>query len=699
MIDRECMRVNPAENGKQPPSSSVSADCSMDEPSTGGFQLKLQRDTLYVCGSDSSANSEWIVSYTTTGVPEARSTKREGLTQDGLFAMEYDDLDMRQSTFDDPFNISRLICSRMFSFGNENRVMRLFTYKPEHILTAIHGILMCSNIIKLSLCITKLSRVSSDIVFYVIQEQCAEEMKESMNYSIQNLEGLDEASLVSRFIGAFGPGVLDDDKKSSQLLIESDYVLIAAIRAISVLTFELRAAKSDLVYAVSIESLKDSVCLRVGMRCPPQRLSFVDGPEICDYVTESDKLQGSRILLFVNLNKFLIVQTTSAILRLLMAGYCGVVLQYVEADNVFAQLPVYEMLLIVCKYFDLELKFKCDQVEINRKSCTIDPFASKQNKSTNVDVEEDVGFPITVLGILDRIVALCTSNKKGVSSSPTCCAASSPTCLVKLDRSGEQLMEIISGLNTFFGFGEIRFTLKMEAIDANAMILLECIPPDLDATGLEDIRVRVSSMDRTTNVGGSCVGDVSPSNFVSVDLTVYGDDWESSLEEMESELEFLGFDDDRFSVLLVGPKLIGLGVCVIAESVGAELGGQFEVMCERAVRDIAGNTLKCAVRLFVKRVSAVSVVRGSSRLLVIRESDSRITLATNLFAALNEAPNASPYVLMEAKDQHCAFIGIMGIVVANGWSRSIHQRIETRIVSTPDEKILFVTRLVINTIL
>jgi hypothetical protein len=87
----------------------------------------------------------------------------------------------------------------------------------------------------------------------------------------------------------------------------------------------------------------------------------------------------------------------------------------------------------------------------------------------------------------------------------------------------------------------------------------------------------------------------------------------------------------------------------------------------------------------------------------VSETDSRITIANELFTLLNEAPNG--YVLIKAETDYCCFIAAMSVVVANGWSRSIHQRVETRVFLQPkgngdeeEEVVYFITRLIVNTV-
>jgi hypothetical protein len=179
-----------------------------------------------------------------------------------------------------------------------------------------------------------------------------------------------------------------------------------------------------------------------------------------------------------------------------------------------------------------------------------------------------------------------------------------------------------------------------------------------------------------------------------VDATIrHGTDEE--LKQMRSKLENLkSRDSKRFSVLLVGPWNIGAGVRLIAES-----GSALEFISERAVRDAQGVQLKCAARLFVKRDDVdidLPFLLNSCEIVQVAESDSRITIANRLFTCLNEAPNECPYVLIRAQGDYCAFIAAMSVIVANGWSRTIHQRVETRVVKHDSETLYYVTRLIVN---
>jgi hypothetical protein len=195
-------------------------------------------------------------------------------------------------------------------------------------------------------------------------------------------------------------------------------------------------------------------------------------------------------------------------------------------------------------------------------------------------------------------------------------------------------------------------------------------------------------------------GDVSPSNYKPVDAALrYGSD--SEVADFKEKLSVLK-EGRRLSVLLVGPKNIGLGIRLLSSPTGC-----YEFVSERAVRDAEGASLKCAVRLFIKRESVpFSSSLENCQTVRVSETDSRITIANELFTLLNEAPNG--YVLIKAATDYCCFIAAMSVVVANGWSRSIHQRVETRaVVQRYDEKqnaddeervVYFITRLIVNTV-
>jgi hypothetical protein len=163
------------------------------------------------------------------------------------------------------------------------------------------------------------------------------------------------------------------------------------------------------------------------------------------------------------------------------------------------------------------------------------------------------------------------------------------------------------------------------------------------------------------------------------------------MDEFEVGLEDLGFRQ-HFSVLMVGPRNIGLGIRIVASA-----GPGYEFISERAVRDVDNNTLKCAVRLFICRDNEgpklSSIMSHNPLIIDILENDSRITIANKLFTGLNSAPGHCRYVLLRARGDHCTFIGAMGVVVANGWGRSINQRVETR-VTIHQDTVLYITRLV-----
>jgi hypothetical protein len=192
------------------------------------------------------------------------------------------------------------------------------------------------------------------------------------------------------------------------------------------------------------------------------------------------------------------------------------------------------------------------------------------------------------------------------------------------------------------------------------------------------------------------VADVSPSNYRPVDASIrHGS--QTEIQAFKSKIEALHTNQDkRVSVLLVGPWNIGLGVRLLTE--GSE-DAEFEFIAERAVRDSQGVNLKCAARLFVARDQMERVVferiRASCAIVEVAEADSRITIANKLFQCLNEAPNHNPYVLVRAGGDYCTFIAAMSVVVANGWSRAIHQRVECRVIADK-ETVFYITRLIVN---
>jgi hypothetical protein len=475
-----------------------------------------------------------------------------------------------------------------------------------------------------------------------------------------------------------------------KLELVEDRDIMSVLRAVSVICFEAVSPEFESIPPIlrleiepsSSRSLVEITVSKVDLRTTSvvsdvvKQTVLPDFPTFGEFISHVNSLEGSTVLLQVPVED--IAKTANAVLRVFMAGYCSVELEHhqeveeEEGAEVIGNVYLSELVLLVVKYFEvlLEKSSSGGLWRLTRKSSTVDPFV--QINSNNLIREIDSGGE-------EKMVATVL---QALSAGPVS---------VSISRSVQALHKLISYSMLA---GQMKF--QMFCRDAS-VVVVRIVPIGGDKIQLvESILAKLS----VNNNNNHPAGDVSPSNYKPVDAALqYGSD--SEVADFKEKLSVLK-EGRRLSVLLVGPKNIGLGIRLLSSPTGC-----YEFVSERAVRDAEGASLKCAVRLFIKRESVpFSSSLENCQTVRVSETDSRITIANELFTLLNEAPNG--YVLIKAATDYCCFIAAMSVVVANGWSRSIHQRVETRaVVQRYDEKqnaddeervVYFITRLIVNTV-
>ena len=636
MADRECMTSHSGDTGMRNASSSRSTHVSGDDVSSVGYHLKIQRDTLYVSGSTGAALNEWIVSYSSTDGPEARAATRASSnisTSDtgSLLPLALsEDLDLSDSRWLDSFSISRVLASHFFSSGKDGKCIRLFTSleRPIELLAGIYGILLSGTILDLVVNISKKNEDSGDVVILVSLQSGDSELITYTPPSAIRCE--DPKLLVSEYMSEFAREAIGN-KVRYILDLPNETSFLSAIRAVATLTYALAPASS---LSFQLEP-SDSCFMRIYVWESKKTILKISTAKP-SFIESFDPIVSINVGAF-----FYVVELTSALLRLFMAGYCCVKFVGVKLET---DIQLYELCLILKKYFAFNFKIDSNGIEFVRKCNTYDILSEK----------EDISFMEfkSVLSVITEMVG----QKRNFNSA--------------LPRSSDELMELIVSVTEIVN-KETVFKFEKNFIEI-------CPPESVDWSEIK--------LDR-----------LHPAIVPDVDITIDGPEWEARLEELEARLNALGETDDRLSVLLVEKKLSGLGIWTVAQMSThvAEGGwGHFEIISERAVTTV----LKNSVRLFIKRVPPVPgpTVARCPRI-VVEGSESRITLATELFAALNAAPNG--YIVMESGTPHCAFLALMAVIIVNGWSRSIMQRVETRtftVENKDDEKALFLLRLILN---
>lgn len=642
------------------------------------FTQAVQRDTLYVAAPDTSIDSEWIVSYNTATGPEARMTGvghvgETVATQDSCSDKHCETIDFRGSlkALVDPFSLASYLVSRMISFGSESRVISLHVSSYITVETIISAILISSNVVKLSLHVQKTEDVSYDGLIFSI---CLGKTSVYDNITVSKVPDKLESTFdtrsyqVSLIKEIFDTLVRDQSSDSTNnclvILARNERLIVPAFKSVAVLETEIRNSPLSTHMLIDVQpelSSSDS-----SNSAPTIRLSISRAHGHFDTahrrvvsVPPDTILKGppTSIEIAINPGKLMLIDLTNTVLRIFMAGYAELTVfceDRKENDLLLENLHTIETLLIVSKYFDYSFgkSGNGDDIVLVRKSSSVDPSTNASNSTPTVQLTEPHTFISTMISSGDRVTLQVEWTSDWV-------------CRF------HELVKLVMLKQVSFAFHRRRLTISAPRS------VLEAVRSDL-------LAARIDDTDTATR------GDVSPSNYRPTDCQIrFGSDKE--IDDFEAGLDELVVGQE-FSVLLVGPRNIGLGIRLLANA-----GSMYEFVSERAVRDGDNNTLKCAVRLFIRReeegLDLGKMLTVNPLIVDVLEHDSRITIANQLFTGLNAAPPHCKYVLLKAKGDHCAFIAAMGVVVVNGWSRSMHQRVETRVALSQDT-VIYITRLI-----
>jgi hypothetical protein len=625
---------------------------------------RLQRDTLFVTdtATKETGNSEWIVSYSSNGGTEISRSESHVNTpnriSDEQSARRIHDLDMGSDM--DPFQLGRFLVSQFLSHPQNYVRVRCSAANVESMGEAISGILIASNIVRLATIISR-SREVSDYTMLLVY------ISPSQSGPLHDLLMPEELRPDMRSLAREIFELIYEKDSSLRLVAKSEAQVFALINMICVISSEALASSTPPI-TMTIQPLSDGDCGTVSFV-----LIKTDRP--IEYILEAPiellpmvSPPGSSIQIDIDSENFGLVDTTNAVMRVFMAGYSSIYLMTSDkSPKIVSQQAFSELVLITVKYFELSIEpINGAGVRLTRKSTTVDPY----DRAVETETVHDIGTESELIhSVITSIISLVGRGEQST--------------IVVLKSVG--LMKEL--LCTLDDLGVFRYRLVSRGKRVKVTITPIRITGDVSAVLAKLVRPEPP-------------GDVSPTNLKPVDASVrYGTDEEAKLyrEKIGELVPQFG----RLSVLLVGPRNIALGIRMLTENI-AEGSAGFEFVSERAVRDQQGSNLKCAVRLFIKREDVVSVpplnqLAERSAIINVCESDSRITIANQLFTALNEAENANPYVLVKAVGDHCVFIAVMSVVVANGWSRTIHQRVETRVAAPDADTLYYITRLIVNT--
>ena len=623
------------------------------EPITS--EPRSPRDTLFVSAADKE--SETIVSYSSGRLSETmKQSKLSGYDAKSSVSYAWDCIDFTE--LGDCFTGAQAIISCLLSGATPRCVRTIESLNRTNQLTDIvSSICIASNVIPISVTLIKKGESSNDLIFLIRRRSCLLDDIEAVPMNPVNY------SDSSRFVVDLFSAIYVQHKGVS-LTIGSD--ISQTLKAIGTVCSEL---PNDMPYIEARfeptgepEWTNGAIRAVISKITDPESISSILGKkwELEMGIKFMEHLPATSIIQ-MRMNSD-ITSATGIILRILLAGYCGVELA-VDTPAMSCNC-LWEVVLVIVKYVEIYFKIeKGSKLTIMRKSQTVDSLASRKKLPTSLEEFTDSSSLMSIGSCILTSLSKTQSSTVSLPKSVQLCTA-----------IGSLLAQACEGS-----------TLKLTSETTTLIMTVTATKSDL---------ADMSSLLSSFAPPDPCPGDASPSNYKPVDATIrHGTDEE--LKQMRSKLENLkSRDSKRFSVLLVGPWNIGAGVRLIAES-----GSALEFISERAVRDAQGVQLKCAARLFVKRDDVdidLPFLLNSCEIVQVAESDSRITIANRLFTCLNEAPNECPYVLIRAQGDYCAFIAAMSVIVANGWSRTIHQRVETRVVKHDSETLYYVTRLIVN---
>lgn len=649
-----------------------------------------QRETLYIAGADE--NSSTIISYNPSQKVDAKlaactytSAVGDHVTKPSLAqideAVSFDDqpwmdeIDMRCKAVS-VYDLSRVIISRFMSAGRR-RALRLVCNETVGIMSIAYSVLLVNNILPLicSIVSRREERVSSrekDYLVYVLTipgntptptQLFEPSNKNNSNFYTNLLSTSTTETLERKVIREIIENTIHHNKTTtiSSTGVNNEKTMCSIFWAIAVTNEEyLRGASPDdppLGFRLTTD---DNALIQISVMFLSEKVKFDGESEFNfadDYISKFLQYPGSVIEIDVGSDPrwdALAVNIT----RVFVGGYAEVYLRMIPDDSEnISRSWLSPLLMTVSQYFKVCLTVHSPTtIHLTRKSSTSDPFTRKEMLKVDIDGRSIPSGAQIVATIFEKMIE---------TRSPV--TASVP-------KSGSVQNAMISSL-VKIGCISVEISLDPTSKDLRVM---KFEPRSADPNIYTSLRESLSVLAKPPS-------DVSPSNYRCADITVrFGS--EEELVVLREKLAGIG----RVSVLLVGPHGIGEGIRSIAS-----LPPGLEFSSERAVRDPALGNLKNAVRLFVQRSDPPDDwTRLIFETITFPETDSRVTVANRLFSALSTAALANaPFVLLRTESDHSIFVGAMAIVVANGWSRTVQARIETRVV-LKGSITYFVTRLV-----
>lgn len=676
-----------------------------------------QRETLYIAGPDE--NTSTIISYNPSQrvdaklasctytapkvalLPNPAAPGSECILSE--IPLVIDDIDMRRDLLD-MWDLSRIIVSRFMSYDGRRRAVRLVCDEPDGIMSIAYSVLLVSNILPL-IC-SVISRTGDTLgspypaqqsLMFVLTigelsantpstTQLFQPNNKNNNNFYTNLSstaGTCSSEIEKRVIREIIENTIIKHKTttiSSTTGVYNEEVMCSIFWAIGVTNEEylnlagpgdppvgFRITTDDTgavqVIAVLVEGVKVPVNMRSVLKIGS---SMIAQTQL--YIEKLLRFPGAAIEFEVVSGQGRWETLAARMTRVFMGGYADIYLRVIAADqesvlfessDESSSVWLAPVIMAVSECFRVCVSVVGPGlILIARKSSTCDPFTRREASKIDVDASNIPSGVQIAHSVIEKMVeAKCAITARVARASSV--QRDIFSTLLRLPPTS-LLIEFSSDQNSSRDFRTLRF-------DAPA------------TSGAYD------AIQESFAALGKQPSDVSPSNYRCADVTVrFGGDDE--LGVLETKLR----DSDAVSVLLIGPRGIAAGI----RTMGAD--PMLEFISERAVKDPLFGNLKNAVRLFVRKSHPLpDWQRLISETVSFPETDSRVTVANRLFSALSAAALAgvAPFVLLRADSDHCVFVGAMAVVVANGWSRSVQARVETRVV-LQSQSIYFITRLI-----
>jgi hypothetical protein len=641
----------------------------------------VERETLYISGPDE--NSSTIISYNSlakldtklnactyssrTSVPEIASC-RDPSPPRAECILRFDDVDLRRGSPEmSIYDLSRLIISRFLSANAGTReIIRIYSDTEAGVIGTIYSVLFASSIIPISGAV--LTADDSRSLLMVLSSPCITSSADEESCFATTLIYPSEEEH-KKFVRDIVEQTITNQRTAIVTTSGQNTVMCSIFWALGVMNeaVQRNSQHAPLGFTIFTDGSDCPLKLKIEMSANVVFGSDFNPDFSTEYIPRFLSLPGSAIEIEGG-------QLDIKIKDVFLGGYTDIYLR----GHSLASLA--ELLVQITTFVRIEISFPdTDIILLRRQSTTIDPL-TKRGVGSSIFVPE---IPPSSLFEPPRTISEGTETAQRVLEAMG--EIDQPDISVSVVADPVYLTDLFSGMGHLARSG-----LAIEIVGSSGhrrVIRFRMNERVSSALSLEAI---TRSMIKTTILQHP--EPVSRPFEMCIRLGCPGE-----LEELRVKLLALFEQPEgvRLCLLMLNPRNIGIGIRQIAETGGAS----FEFISERAVKDPVFGVLKNAARLFISvsddPMNSLEFYSALTNLkpIEIAEIESRVTIATRLFAALTMAakhhPN-EPFVLLHAANDHCIFIGLMAIVVVNGWAKAAASRVETRVT----DNTYFVTRLI-----